>query len=119
MFVSTACAADEEKDGAISTDILLNGKKFEITSHFSWDIPDLTFSSCRDPKSANSTRYATLVHEAGHALGVRGTERSGGTEDQIHHSQIEDSVMKSGSFDTCAPTPFDLMAIYALYQADD
>ena len=111
----------KNENGVITTDILLNGKQFEKNpGAFNWDIPDVPFNTCYGFTNADRGRYAVLVHEAGHALGIRGTsERSGGTKDQIHHSQVEDSVMKVRGVDICAPTPFDVMAIYALYQAEE
>ena len=63
--------------------------------------------------------YGILVHEGGHALGISGTTRSGGIGDRVHHSQVEDSVMTTGGIDACTPTPFDVMALYALYQTVD
>lgn len=121
VFTAEACAANEELNGVTTTDILLNGKQFEKNvGAFNWDTPDVTFNACRGFTNADHSRYAVLVHEAGHALGIRGSsQRSGGTKDQIHHSQVEDSVMKARGVDICSPTPFDVMAVHALYQAQE
>ena len=122
VFGAEACAADEEINGVRTTDILLNGTMFEKTADFNWDIPDVAFNSCLGDSNARNSRYAVLVHEAAHALGIRGaTLRSGGSGQQIHHSQVLDSTVKSVAIsgdDLCSPTPFDVMAIYALYQAE-
>ena len=71
---------------------------------------DVRLNTCLTSRSA----YSTLVHEAGHALGIRLGE---------YHPTIADTVMNPYSpfsspceyFD-CSPYPFDIMAIYALYQ---
>ena len=62
-----------------------------------------------------------VVHEAGHALGITG----GITGGDLHmgqgqfHPHINDSVMsyRGDSSVSCSPNPFDVMAIYALYQS--
>ena len=114
-----ACAMDEELNGVITTDILLNGKQFEKTNYFNWDVPpDVDFNTCRGLTNAAHTRYAAVVHEAGHALGIRGTQRSGGDGQEIHHPHVADSALTHSSY-SCSPTPFDVMAIYALYQAQE
>ena len=99
-------------------DILLYGGSFRFD--FGWDIPTkFGFSQCSGTDNPSPVLYATVVHEGGHALGISGTKRSGGTRNQYHHSQVEDFVMKTGRLDACTPTPFDVMAIYALYQSAD
>ena len=62
--------------------------------------------------------YDTLVHEAGHALGIRAGRM--GTQ----HPNTRDSLMNSKNTDElailyCSPTPLDLLAIYTLYQTAD
>ena len=85
----------------------------------------------------SGTAYSDLVHEIGHALGIGGGDNAGWVNPG--HPQVPDSVvnynwlavplnpavtpMVQGDFDRghsepdCAPYPFDVMAIYALYQS--
>ena len=101
------------------------------------------FNTCKSTAGSVSaddegSAYATMVHEAGHALGIRGGSSSGWV--QSGHPQVPDSVMnyddiavaenpsmapeERGDFDPdfrerdCGPHPLDQMAIYALYQTD-
>ena len=60
--------------------------------------------------------YSTLVHEVGHAFGIR--EGDTGSDQEAYHPNDdldEDSVMVQPNRE-CAPTPLDVLAIYALYQ---
>ena len=69
---------------------------------------DVKFNRCEGYPSRGRA-YGILVHEAGHALGLRG----GGV-----HTSERDTVMKRGlARDSCSPHPLDVMAIYALYQS--
>ena len=111
-----ACAV--KLAGSDTTDILLPSHLFKQSMTFDWDLPPIAFEECTSAAPLTRSNYATVVHEAGHALGIRGTSTTSGTGQPRHHAQISDSVMKRhGS--TCSPTPFDVMAIYSLYQAVD
>ena len=62
--------------------------------------------------------YRVLVHESGHALGIRGG--NDGADQARHHPQTPDSSISHGSSaEFCSPTPLDALAIYALYQTID
>ncbi len=61
--------------------------------------------------------YKTMQHEAGHALGIRGTVHVDGQE--AHHPSLSQVVMHQKSSFYCSPTPFDIMAVYALYQTTE
>ncbi len=92
------------------------------------DRSDAPFNSCG---ARRSVAYETLVHEAGHALGIRGkvpprftiAAPASDPDVQIYfHPTVADSVM---SYETalmlpddpdCSPHPLDIMVIYALYQ---
>ena len=101
------------------------------------------FNTCKSTAGSVSaddegSAYASMVHEGGHALGIRGGSSNGWV--QSGHPQVPDSVMnydyiavaenpsmapeERGDFDPdfrerdCGPHPLDLMAIYALYQTD-
>ena len=59
--------------------------------------------------------YKLMVHEAGHALVILGT--------RYGHPEMYDSIMSYGNHipedlgePECSLYPFDIMAIYALYQ---
>ncbi len=81
---------------------------------------------------SNHLAYESLVHEAGHALGIAyvlGDER---TDFNIHHPAFSNALYNksdsdlsritamSWNFDAglrCSPHPFDILAIYVLYQS--
>ena len=98
---------------------------------------EIVFNTCShtvfDPRS-----YAAIVHEAGHAFGLSGftlsaSDRDVWDESLKGHPAIRGSVLTyknrnlrrddaaeyrfSSEEGRCAPHPFDVMALYALYQA--
>ena len=79
-----------------------------------FDKSDVRFNVCG---TTSADPYEVLVHEAGHVLGIRDGE-SPAPVDDIHHPPIPDSVMNYIDEPDCSPHPFDIMAIYALYQLD-
>ena len=113
--------------GNSTGDILLPERVYKTTHYFNWELPRVVFNECDGAGPFVPNRYATIVHEAGHALGIRSGTTS---EDQviralgiyhsdaqkIHHSQVFDSTVNEDS-NPCSPTPLDVMAIYALYQS--
>ncbi len=118
-----ACASYRETDfdaiigpGNIryrTTDILLRKSENQRDPA----VPEVRFNSCR---THFSRTYENLVHEAGHALGIR--SGSDGMEQLKHHPTIPDTVMSYESDlmlpndPDCTPHPFDIMAIFAIYQ---
>ena len=101
----------------------------------------IKFNTClpdKDPSSSDPDRkyfaYTTAVHEAGHVLGLSNFSYAdivliGDQPYEAAHPTIPDAVLNydqqgkirypiaSGfSEPDCSPHPFDLMAIYALYQ---
>ena len=71
---------------------------------------DVKLSTC--PSSVPSV-YGVLVHEAGHALGLRSA-----VDGSEGHPRLIDSVMSGGDYGAkCAPYPADVLAIRALYEA--
>ena len=74
---------------------------------------DIAFNSCRTTTGA----YSTLVHEAGHALGIA-YGNSGLGQDRNHPTIPDEAAMSYLTRHDCSPHPFDIMAIYALYQTD-
>ena len=83
------------------------------------DLIDLTggdkieFNTCPDypsgRKSADYNRpYSTFVHEAGHALGI------GHPDKFTFRDSIVNYIFNEPD---CSPHPFDILAIYALYQS--
>ncbi len=96
------------------------------------DRDDVPFNTC---DAAPIGTYETLVHEAGHALGIRNVRSlaSGWDRNLWHHPSIYESVMsyehpvelKPGDGDSilpddpdCSPHPLDVLAIYAMYQQE-
>ena len=84
------------------------------------DRNDVQFNKCA---TSNNPAYATLVHEAGHALGIRlANDVNDFPDDQYNKahpftSDSRETVMSySGLSFGCSPHPFDIMAIYAMYQ---
>ena len=131
-----------------TTDILLNYRALKVpdpanpgqTMHPPLTIPggssgspqkpdkgDVVFNACVDPEP---NVYRTIVHEAGHALGIwYGSDHDPADRNYTtHHPTIADSAV---NYDwkavvwapdpvdeepDCSPHPFDILAIFALYQ---
>lgn len=76
---------------------------------------DVLFNECQP----TSIAYEALVHEAGHALGIVGVGDSDDRYLRGHpfHSSSRDTAMSYLPGRRCSPHPFDIMAIYALYQS--
>ena len=87
------------------------------TTRYSPELPDVALEKCRASQGYIFQRnYATLVHEAGHALGISGGNDGVG-QGRFHPSDAlgSQSVMTSEKRNLCAPTRLDVMAIYAHY----
>ena len=70
---------------------------------------DAPFNKCAN----NSDKaYLTVVHEGGHAVGIGGANVGG----PHPSSGLVDSIVNPRDMAGCTPNPFDIMAIYALYQ---
>ena len=113
-----------------STDIFINQSKVGTVApplpggDTSTERSDVPFNEC--PTGSNVS-YRVLVHEAGHALGIRGGNASGFDSGHpafarsIRHGNAY-SPITTMSYNTlaglgCSPHPFDILAIYALYQS--
>ncbi len=95
------------------------------------DRDDVRFNTC---DAAPYGTYEVLVHEGGHALGIRGGRVAAGWDETIlaGHPSIYESVMsyegvalrtdvpdsKLPDDPDCSPHPLDVLAIYALYQQE-
>ncbi len=96
-----------------STDIFLLRSKVDGSlqipgGDISLNRSDVKLSQC---PAGTSDAYGILVHEAGHALGLRSADGS-----DVHH-RSSDSVMSAGSYnEKCFPYPLDVLAIRALYE---
>ena len=95
------------------------------------DLEDVLFNDCAAPVPS---AYETLLHEAGHVLGIRdGNINNDWVMSVIHHPTIPGSSMNYEGVNLrtpgallrlpgepdCAPHPFDIMAMFALYQTID
>ncbi|MDE2902930.1 MAG: hypothetical protein OXP73_07855 [Chloroflexota bacterium] len=95
------------------------------------DRNDVRFNACG---ATDLGVYQTLVHEAGHVLGIReGSAVAGWVDDYVvHHPSIAESAMsyegltlQTGDSKSllpndpdCSPHPLDVLAVYALYQQE-
>ena len=121
-WCTPACVSGPDR----GVDIRLSRSTFETVDP---DVPgvddiaharEIPFNSCEPLNADNRYAYGVLVHEAGHALGIRGGLTGvAKTEGGNSHPLINDSVMsyKGSQRVRCSPHPFDVMAIYALYQS--
>ncbi len=88
------------------------------------------FNACRNSSDDGLSAFQAMVHEVGHVIGIAGG--SNGTHYSKQHPTIADSAVnydnmvipdnsKSGfksdfTEPDCSPHPFDVMAVFALYQ---
>ena len=88
------------------------------------DREDTLFNTCKRGASyIDFFNYRTMVHEAGHALGLSNFSYYEALSSAVAHSHIPDSVMNNDrrvslivDEPDCSPHPFDVMALEALYQ---
>ena len=78
------------------------------------------FNSCAAVSSDSAKAYDSVVHEAGHALGLLYANEAS-TKNNHPNKELIDSIMNNSSalwgiYDRCSPHPLDIMAIYAIYQ---
>ena len=118
-----------------SVDITFKGSFLE-QFNYEFNVPTSTpFNACRPAMDDQGNPikydiYELMLHEVGHALGLSNSAgpldylNIGGRQGYaISHPIIPDSVLNNDSRvrrdlaePDCAPYPFDVMAIYALYQ---
>ena len=107
-----ACASpwrDPSTDETVSVDIIL---RRSVVDTGSLDVPAVALSRC----IPDSAAYFSFAHEAGHALGIRDGQT--GTGQERHHAWVTSSTVMIGS-GLCEPGPLDVLAMYAIYQAED
>ena len=72
------------------------------------DIPDYFVWLPRDDQdNMGMSVYGTLIHEAGHALGI---------DHPIGNVSSADTVMTTGVSYSCSPHPLDVLTVYALHR---
>ena len=129
-FQGCAVPSTDSATGKVTVDIMISGAKFlgdQLIIPEGKPFPKrdrVLMNMCSVDMPQNSA-YELLVHESGHALGVTGRKAYSGTY-LYSHSAIPYSVMNYDDHIThfgsslregdCAPHPFDIMVIYALYQ---
>ena len=106
-----------------TVDIHFSSSRFKVSNlsvpggDDSADAGEIPFNTCEGV----APQYGAVVHEAGHALGISDGITGGHLHDGQgqYHSHIMDSLMSYSSNDAfnCSPNPFDIMAMYALYQS--
>ncbi|MCY3896341.1 MAG: hypothetical protein OXG17_07720 [Chloroflexi bacterium] len=121
-----------ETKGWITDIALKKDENFETESgSYVPEIPTVRLELCRtrhpdnieDGRARTNFRfskvYSILIHELGHAFGIRsGTDGSGQRKQHPNYDLDYDTVFDHAR-DTnspCAPTPLDVLAMYALYQ---
>ena len=81
---------------------------------------EVRFNSCRPLIDAGNseflTAYGTVLHEVGHVYGIG--RMFGASEDDPDHPTIGGATTNYISEADCSPHPFDIMAMYALYQTE-
>ncbi len=127
--VTIACAFPTKRVGyeGYTTDIFLRRTRVEHDplalpgGDANVDPGDISFNACPDlppPKASNPDAptysvYGVLVHEVGHALGIRSQHG-----DYSAHPAFRDTVMTKGITKVnCSPHPLDVLAMRALYQS--
>ena len=75
------------------------------------DRRDVRLNTCLAQSSAPYNGYETLVHEGGHALGLRGHPGL------VKPAPFRDTALKPDKDRGCSPHPLDVLALYALYQS--
>ena len=104
-LMCTDPSAPRVGDSVGTSDIIIRRSKFQNDA---LQVPESNarFNRCGNDSDRKYSAYPSFLHEAGHALGISG------------HPEIADAVMNY-VFDEpdCSPHPFDVMAIYALYQS--
>ena len=116
--------------GGNTQDILLNYDKFTSdalaipggagSDPDPSDRGDAPFNKCAND---SDNAYITVVHEAGHVIGIGGaTDRDSNDPRERYHNghpnyNLRDSIVNSRDVAGCTPNPFDIMAIFAIYQA--
>ena len=115
--IGTTDAAGNFVLDRVTTDIIIRRSAFKDES-ITLAASDPRFNSC---PNEDDRAYPAFLHEVGHALGIGGGDetKNGAKWDSPGHPNnvITDSVMGIHLRDLCSPTPFDVMAIYALYQS--
>ncbi len=119
---SSASASTQLVNGDV--DIVINMDK---VNRYSVTIPaDTRLDACAGG-SRSHYLYELMVHESGHAVGIMGFLHQNNAlhytlnEHQSHSTLVTESVMAYSKNNPyfgykCSPYPFDIMAMYALYQ---
>ncbi|MCY3956782.1 MAG: hypothetical protein OXG65_00620, partial [Chloroflexi bacterium] len=114
-----ACARPTKRVGyeGYTTDIFLRRTRVEHDplalpgGDANVDPGDISFNAC--PAVSEFSVYGVLVHEAGHALGIRSQHG-----DYSTHPASGDTVMTKWITNiNCSPHPLDVLAMRALYQS--
>ena len=114
--LTTIDSAGNPLSTELDIDIIIRRKPF-MSESLAVPASDARFNACPNSDSA----YPAFLHEVGHALGIAG----GDAVDKLNvrwdseghpNGVVSDSMMAQYLRIYCSPHPFDIMAIYALYQ---
>ena len=113
----TGCASRSNYNGGSTTDIFLQRSNHDNDLIIKTGNEDIVFNTCPNMGGNYNYPYSSLVHEAGHALGIRGGKDGMGAEKEHPFEQILSAIMSYGRGEPlCSPHPLDVLAIFAIYQ---
>ena len=120
---ASGSASTNLAEAAGSVDVLINMQRVSNSNYPRIPEHGVQFNTCE--AEDDYFEYRLMVHEAGHALGLSGFSLQSLVDSystyKRSHPTIPDAVMSEDSRTQveepdCSPHPFDILAVYALYQ---